>query len=529
MTVVAPMIARRQAPRHASTSRPSRWADVVAVAVVLAVATLARVVHVRVAYDVFIDEITYTQIAHNIAAGHGVVLGRTPFDLHPGAALAAYGLVVKVFGLPSQLLPLLLDLRYTAAAFGALACVGLFFLVRLAAPMPVPVAAALLAALDPFLVHYDSLVMLEAPSQAAAVATVAFLAGAAQADRPRRRRVLLGLAGLAAAVTACSKETFGFALGIALLALLALGWTHARRGFAWVLAAEAAGYAVDMLATGLSTGFRPWFHDQFGGLARFVGAVQITGFNAPSTHVSLLARVGADANHYAGSYLLLLAGAVAAIHIVWRAWRARPRLNPLTRAERIRVLIAVWTIGGFAYLAYATLFGTIEEQMYYICLLPAIASVAAAVPLSVKKSPRGKRRWFPRAVAVAVAALLAFDVANWVQIHTGRSTAYSQLVAWDQTQLPPDSVVAATDGISQFLLKNAVIGQWHTLAALRKHHVDYVVVSPQLTAQGYGLATPSLLAALQRNGVLVFSAHDPGDTGSGVQVYDVAAMDGGRL
>jgi hypothetical protein len=525
MTVVAPMIA----PRHALKSRPSRWADAAAVVVVATVATLARIVHVRVAYDVFIDEITYTRLAHSIAAGHGVVLGRTPFDLHPGAALAAYGLVEKVFKLPSQLLPLLLDLRYTAAAFGALACVGLFFLVRLAAPMPIAVVAALLAALDPFVVHYDSLVMLEPPSQAAAVATVALVAAWGQADRPRRRRVLLGLAGLAAAVTVCSKETFGFALGIALLVLLALGWTHSRRGIMVVVAAEAAGYAVDMLATGLSTGFRPWFHDQFRGLARLIGSVQTTGFNAPSTHVSLLARVGADASQYAGSYLLLLAGAVAAIHTVWRAWRARARLNRLTRAERVRVLIAVWTISGFAYLAYATLFGTIEEQMYYICLLPAIASVAAAVPSSVKKSPRGKRRWFPRAVAVAAVALLAFDVANWVQIHTGRSTAYSQLVAWDRTQLPPDSVIATTDGISQFLLKNAVIGQWHTLAALRKHHVDYVVVSPQLAAQGYGSAPPSLLAALQRYGVLVFSARDPGGTGSGVQVYDVAAMDGGRL
>jgi hypothetical protein len=132
-------------------------------------------------------------------------------------------------------------------------------------------------------------------------------------------------------------------------------------------------------------------------------------------------------------------------------------------------------------------------------------------------------------VAVAAAALLAFDVANWVQIHTGRSTAYSQLVAWGRTDLPPDSVIATTDGISQFLLKNAVIGQWGTPAALRKHHVDYVVVSPQLAAQGYGSATPSLLAALHRNGVLVFSAHDPGGTGPGVEVYDVAAMHGGRL
>ena len=31
---------------------------------------------------------------------------------------------------------------------------------------------------------------------------------------------------------------------------------------------------------------------------------------------------------------------------------------------------SLWTLSAAAYLTYATLFGTIEEQMYYILLLP---------------------------------------------------------------------------------------------------------------------------------------------------------------
>ena len=55
-------------------------------AVIGVVALLARIVAISTAYDIFIDEATYTNIAINVAHGRGLVLYGQPFALHPPAA-----------------------------------------------------------------------------------------------------------------------------------------------------------------------------------------------------------------------------------------------------------------------------------------------------------------------------------------------------------------------------------------------------------------------------------------------------------
>ena len=69
-----------------------------------------------------------------------------------------------------------------------------------------------------------------------------------------------------------------------------------------------------------------------------------------------------------------------------------------------------------------------------------------------------------------------------------------------------------------------VIGQWDTVAQLRAHHVDYVVLSTLLVAQGYGNAGPNFERAVQHGGRLVFAANGPSD--GSLEVFDVRAMTG---
>jgi hypothetical protein len=505
---------RRHSIRRTATSHGS----IAGAVAVVAVALVLRVVNVRRSYDVFIDEVTYTRIAHSIAEGGGVRLDGQPFDLHPPAGLALYGLVDRLFSLPSATLPALLDLRLVPAVLGAMSCGGLYLLLRRATTPAWALVAGLGLAIDPFAILYDSRVLLEAPAQLAAVATLGFLAAAVGRERTTRGRWCVAGAGLFGAVTLCTKETFGVVLVVALVALWVTAWTHERRTVLAVSAAAAGGYAVNVVCLGLSTGFSPWWHAQTGGVARLVGADQTTGFNAASTRVTLVSRVFADAGDDAVTYGLLVLGVLAAAATLWRTWQRRRQPDRSVPA-RIATLVSVWTIAGAAYLAYATLFGTIEAQMYYICLLPCVA----ALTLFVTSHRWSWSRDIRRVVALVVIAALVFDATAWVRIHTASDDDYVRMVAWETTHLPPGSVVAATENTAQFLLQGVVIGQWHTPAALRAHHVDYVVVSTTLTDQGYALAAPSLLTWLDAHARLVFDAD--GATTGHLEIFDVAGLD----
>jgi hypothetical protein len=161
--------------------------------------------------------------------------------------------------------------------------------------------------------------------------------------------------------------------------------------------------------------------------------------------------------------------------------------------------------------------------MYYILLLPSIVSVCVwwAGCSAVRT-----HRWRLVATAVVVAALCV-NAAVWASIHLGHDDEYRRLVAWEATHVPVSAVIASTDGTSQFLLTRGVIGQWDTVAGLRKNHVDFVVLSTLLVEQGYGLASPAFVRSVERGGRLVFSADGVSD--GSLRVYDVQAITGAPL
>ena len=102
---------------------------------------------------------------------------------------------------------------------------------------------------------------------------------------------------------------------------------------------------------------------------RLVGTTQISGFNSPQVHVSIVSRFLADLPTLAVSYLILGFGTWPP-SASWSASRPGDRPRPGRRRARVTVLVALWAVSAAAYLVYATLLGTIEEQMYYILLLP---------------------------------------------------------------------------------------------------------------------------------------------------------------
>ena len=498
-----------------------------AVFAVFAVALGARLFGIRTAYNIFIDETTYTTIAHNLASGDGLTLFGQPFTLHPPVAFALLALFDRLTG--STGTPFdqqILMLRILPAVFGAMVvALGYAITARLATGWVVPVVVAVLLAFNPFQVYFDSRVLLEPFAGCFVAASVLLLLRAtsgAHARTARRRLTVVG-AALTAGLAFASKETFGLVWAVTLLVLLALP-AVAPRATVWrVLVGGAAVYAAIIAVVWSVYGPATWWASHTSGLSRLVGTHQITGFNAASTKVTFTERLVANLGPYAVTYVLLAAGTVAALVVLvrHRVWRRRPR----TVGERGVLVVALWTAAAAGYLAYATAFGSIEEQMYYIPLLPCTITLALLWDRHARSDGprRALRRALPAAVALVTVAAVVVSAVVWVDQRRTDHNRYEQFLAWARLNLQDGVTIAVADDPAQFLVQRAVIGRWETPAAWRANGVDYVLVDSELVRQGYSLMDAPTLRMLQDTAPVAFSTTADDST---LYLFEVSAETG---
>ncbi len=98
------------------------------------------------------------------------------------------------------------------------------------------------------------------------------------------------------------------------------------------------------------------------------------------------------------------------------------------------------------------------------------------------------------------------------------------MLAWEAANVPAGSVIAVDDYTAQFLISNAVLGQWDTIPELIAHHVQYVLLSTSLVKQGYGLGTEKYMDTLDKRGRIAFEANGPSE--GSLRLYDVTAITG---
>lgn len=501
-------------PRRSANRRRTLFRLLLSVEVGL-VALVLRLFHITTANDLFVDEVSYATIARNIAAGRGVVLDGSPFFLHPPAFFHELALVLAVRGSPGTLVDTILQLRDVDAFAGAVSAAFVTAVLLRITRGSIAAAAGLVLATDPFLNRWDSRVLLEAPAMAAAAAGIFVLGGVA---RTRRAAVLRGLgAGALLALSALTKDLYVFvgALPVAVAAVALRG----NRRIAHLTAAvtAACGYGAYIVSVFVGGQGPAWWAAKSVGLARAAGTQQETGFNKPG-NPSLVSRLFANGSVNAGSYALIGLGVCATAALFLVAWRRR-RTAPLRAGT---LFVGFWSAGAIIELSYAVLGGTLEEQMFYPLLVVSIAALAVVVDLAWSGPARRWLRTLLRATATLVlVAVLAVDVIAWDTVHTRRDDAYVQFLAWQKHGMAPVSVVSATEGVAQFLMTGVVIGQWATPQELVAHHVDYVVLSTSLTAQGYGLARPALEQLLDRDAPIVYSVTAP--TLGQLRVYDTRA------
>lgn len=287
---------------------------------VVVVAAVLRLVHVQSAYELFIDEVSYADLSANVAGGRGVVLNGGPFDLHPPLFFLAAGALLLALGTDlADPLAAVIALRPAEAVVGALICGLVALLVARVAPggrrsRLVGAGCGLLVALDPFVIRFDSRVLLEAPAMLLTLSGLLLVTRVLD-DPARRRRVLA--AGAVLGLALLVKETFAFVAVLPLL-LTAVVLPRVRRALLGCVATAAAiyaGYVVVLLAVGRSG---HWSEQKLSGVRRLLGLDQVTGFNKPGS-TSFTARAAELLGSYAVTYVVIalaspLAGLAALEH-----------------------------------------------------------------------------------------------------------------------------------------------------------------------------------------------------------------------
>lgn len=482
-------------PRKRRPANRLRWTAVMLPVGVFVVTVGLRLFHLRTSYDVFLDESVYSRISAGAAVDGRLVFGNYPFYLHGPLSFYLQAFVIRVFGIGGTAI----DVIYRLRAFNVLVAGGVavlvYAIVRAITRPRWGLLAAALFACDPFIISFDSRLFIETLATfwvllgfylLLPLAVEPATAGATSAASPLRRgRAVAG--GFAFGLALLTKETSAPLYVLPLLVCIVRARPLGRRAAATALGTALVTYLPYPLIVLLTGGGSQFAYQKFGGIERMLGIIQATGYNRPGAP-SLVSRVTADLGTFVMTYVLVALGACAAVWL-YRKGSARQRW------------IATWVFGAFLELAFQTAHGTIEEQMFYYLVVPAIVAVASTAPLLWARFATRRRQ----AVVIAAIAMIAgFDVITWVSSHTGRDTAMANAVGWMQSHAPADSRVAPlADGI-QFLLPDYRL-EFNPEAGevaprmLDASRTQFVITSSLQAEQGYSAASPALLAWLGKH------------------------------
>ena len=468
----------------------------------LAVFTLAvRLVHLDKANEVHLDEVIYRSMAVSFSEGHLPAMpGEGPFFLHPpGYFVLLAGWRALAWRGGGDIFQELYALRGLNIVLGAVTAWLLYAIVRKVANPVAGVAAATMFALDPFALRQNGRSFLETATMMWLLA--GYLGLLILQSRPGRNRWLAVVTGLLLGLAIVTKD---FA---SVLVAISLGWATIRRNLGlprrtigvvaaaacipyaiWVLIVVATGHGGDFLASKTI------------GLLRATGLRQETGFNAEGPPVAeVLTRT---VHLYGISYLLAAAGIVAAVGLL------------ASRRPDAR-LLGLLGVSAVAWLAYAVLFGTIEEQFLYFLLIPALLTVPVAwVQYRSALLPAG---WSPRAVrglgAVVLLMVLAGGAVQWVLVRQRPDDGWRRTIAWLEDSVPPGSTVVVSgrgkDTVDGLVLTRYKVTEWHSPQARKVSRVRWVVIPSALVDDGYVAMTPTDADQIRAAGAVVFSSSSP--------------------
>ncbi|MEJ2888070.1 ArnT family glycosyltransferase [Actinomycetospora aeridis] len=497
--------------------------------VLLAGATVAlRAWHQASAYELFMDEIQYADVGNSFAAGVGPQLFDEPFFLHPPLLFALFGWFIGE-PVPHMTVDFVLGLRPIELMFAGVNVVLVVGIARRVVGPWASLVAGLVYALDPFVVRFDSRLMLEAPMMFGILAGVlALLVAVDRATRPARWTWLV-VGGLFWGLAITTKSTAALITAFPLVLMFVMSWGLRRKEAVGVLAVQASVYTTYIgwvVATG---NVAPWFDQTIAGTLRAIGVIKQTGFNAPHAS-SFTDRLLAQGVWFFPSYLLIGVAVTYSTYLLLMGWRSlrvgRPKKSSRpgkrrrqgTHARRGECddlgLLTCWLAGVLGAIVYTFGLGEVEEQTFYLLAVPSTIVVALLV------TQMASWRALLRTVAtVLVVAVLAASAVIWTTLRTARDDTYHQLVEYMYANIDVQNEVAVGEHTAQFVLPGYGIHELTSVDSARQTFSRYALVSTELTEQGLAPAPPELVDELARRYTLVFTAH--GRTAGDLRLYDL--------
>ena len=353
--------------------------------------------------------------------------------------------------------------------------------------------AAIMFAIDPFLIRFDSRVFLD-PSALFWV-LLGYLCLFNSFDREGGSKFAFGLAaGIAMGLGVLSNEMAAPMVVVPLAVCLLSGFPYPRRA---VVNSAGAFSVVIVTYLGSLAGFgqlTTFVSQQTGGVLRLVGASQQTGFNKPGAP-SFISRVVVHLGNYGAVYAVL---ALAIVPTIFFLFKGTPPLR----------FVALIGVTAYAVISYQILLGTLEEQMFYYVDVPAILILALGIAYLLQIRPQqGRILALTICTLIAVTSLIAIDLTTWVQVHASPDTELVSAITWVDTNVGAGSKVAPLVDTSELLVNNYQVEMAESPSKIQDLRPAFIITSSLQVAQGYGFASPTLVRWLRAHTRAVYESN----------------------
>ena len=493
-------------------STQPRASNVAAVAAAIGgLALIIRLVLDFHSFDLFEDEVIYTDIGRSVVSGGWPRFYGTAFFLHgPGFFYLEAGWT-RVLGNQPGLMAGVNEMRLLNALLAAATAVVLVLLATRASSLRAGVAAGLLFSLDPFCIRQNDRVLLETATILWVM--LGYLVFASLIVRPPSRRDWLRAvtAGLLFACAVLTKDEGALLTVLPLLAAAVLRWGPRRTLTLLTVVTIVAVYAVYITVVAADGQFPGLWAAKTSGIQRMLGIVQTSGFHSSGGGGSLSARLIVEIGYFGTTYAIL---ALALPMVVVLLRRGRSQLH--------RMLALLYFAAGVT-MAYALFLGTLEEQELYLLLVPSLLTITVGSTL-LRSDSRSRSKSAPQsrrgALITGVTALaLAVNLATCVQWTKQPDDAIIRLLQYITAHVPAGTAIAdptatpAGDGdVVQYALGHSYhFGPWLTPAAQSRAHVRYVLVMWGLIDKGYSDVSSSEAQHAVGHDQRVFSASGRSD------------------
>jgi hypothetical protein len=464
----------------------------------LLVTLLIRLVLDRRSFDMFGDEVYYTDIGRSVINGGFPRFDGQLFFLHgPGFFYLEAGWE-RLLGSQHSLLDWIYEMRLLSALLAGATAVVLVLLATRAGSLWAGTAAGLLYAVEPYCIRQNDRVLLETAMMFWVL--LGYLMFTSLAGRPLSRATAARAvgAGLFFGFAILTKDEGALLTLLPLFAAAGLRWGPSRTLTRLTIGATVLPYLVYLTVVAANGHVGAMWAAKTAGLKRMLGLIQVTGFHS-QTGGSLLTRLVAEGAQFATTYATLALAVPAAVLVLRRGGQLPRMLGLLYCAAAVA-------------LGYALIGGTLEEQELYLLIVPSLLVIPVAATLLRGTRPfpeKSAARTLAVPLAAALVLVLGINLANCVQWWLQPDDGISRLLTYMALHVPPDARVTTVSGGDA--VQFALAGQYQlgpTLAAAAAdapEHIRYVVVAWGEIYGGYSDLTVSQVRRLVSHDRLIFS------------------------